>query len=128
MRSVSCTSAALLLGALALAGCASAEEPVVERVATAFEDASGDPAARCDLLTPRARDRLERSGGSCGDHLPSLPLEGGEVESVEVWGGNAQVRLAGDTVFLTRTSAGWKVAAAACAPTAEGPYDCELEG
>lgn len=127
MRSVSCTSAALLVGALALAGCASAEEPEVERVATTFEDASGDPAARCDLLAPRTRDRLERSG-TCGEQVADLLLEGGDVESVEVWGGDAQVRLAGDTVFLTRTPAGWKVAAAACTPTAEGPYDCEVEG
>ncbi len=121
-----CTT--LLVGVLALAGCAGAEVPEVERVATTFADATGDPEARCDLLTPKARDRLERSGGSCGEQLGSLPLEGGEVESVEVWGGDAQVRLGGDTVFLTRTSAGWKVAAAACTPTAEGPYDCEVEG
>ena len=113
---------------LALAGCASAQEPEVTRVATAFEDASVDPEARCDLLTPKARAQLERAGASCGEQVGGLPLEGGEVESVEVWGGNAQVRLSGDTVFLTRTSAGWRVAAAACTPTAEGPYDCEVEG
>jgi hypothetical protein len=126
MRSAPCTPIALLVGALALTGCAGTQEPEVARVATTFEDASGDPEARCDLLTPRARERLERSGESCGDQLGSLPLEGGEVESVEVWGGDAQVRLGGDTVFLTRTSSGWKIAAAACTPTAEGPYDCEV--
>ncbi len=114
--------------ALALAGCAGAHEPEVTRVATAFEDASADPGIRCDLLTPGARAQLDRAGTSCGEQLGGLPLEGGEVESVEVWGGNAQVRLSGDTVFLTRTSAGWRVAAAACTPTAEGPYDCEVEG
>ena len=130
MRSVSRTSAALALtgaAALLLTGCAGAEEPEVERVATTFEDGSGDPESRCDLLTPKARERLERSG-PCAEQLGNLPLEGGQVESVEVWGGDAQVRLRGDTVFLTRTSAGWKVAAAACTPTAEGPYDCEVEG
>lgn len=130
MRSASCRStvpALTGLAALLLAGCAGAEQPEVERVATSFEDATGDPGARCDLLTPKAREQLERSG-PCGDQLGDLPLGGGEVESVEVWGGDAQVRLSGDTVFLTRTSAGWKVAAAACTPSAEGPYDCEVEG
>ena len=128
MRSVSCTTAAVLLGVLVLPGCAAAEEPEAARVATAFEDAAGDPAERCDLLTPVARERLERSGTSCGGQLAELRLGGGEVESVEVWGGDAQVRLRGDTVFLTRTSTGWKVAAAACTPTAAGPYDCEVKG
>jgi hypothetical protein len=127
MRSARSGCAALLGAALALAGCAGAQEPEVARVATAFEDASGDPEARCDLLTPRARERLERSGQSCGDQLGGLPLEGGEVAAVEVWGGDAQVRLRGDTVFLTRTPAGWRVAAAACTPTPGGPYDCEVE-
>ena len=58
----------------------------------------------------------------------SLPLEGGEVTAVEVWGGDAQVRLSGDTVFLSRTQEGWKVVAAACTPQSEGPYDCEVQG
>lgn len=131
MRSVSRSLPALALGgaaALLLPGCAGAQEPEVERVATAFEDAAGDPGARCDLLTPEAREQLERSGRACADQLRDLPLQGGEVESVEVWGGDAQVRLGGDTVFLSRTSAGWKVAAAACTRSAEGPYDCRVEG
>jgi hypothetical protein len=49
------------------------------------------------------------------------------VTAVEVWGAEAQVRLADDTVFLTRTSDGWRVSAAACTPRGEGlPYDCRL--
>ncbi len=126
MRSVPCT--ALLAGALVLTGCAGTQEPEVERVATAFEDASGDPRARCDLLTPKARERLERSGTACAEQLAGLPLGGGRLESVEVWGGDAQVRLAADTVFLSRTSSGWRVAAAACTRSPEGPYDCEVDG
>ncbi len=47
---------------------------------------------------------------------------------VEIWGGEAQVRLSGDTVFLTETSAGWRVVAAACEAQLEAPYDCEVEG
>ena len=63
---------------LALAGCASTQEPEVVRVATAFEDASGDPRTRCDLLTPRARERLEKSGSTCGEQLADLPLGAGD--------------------------------------------------
>src|SRR3954464_3199068 len=35
-----------------LTGCASASEPDVAKVATAFEDPSGDAQSRCDLLPP----------------------------------------------------------------------------
>jgi hypothetical protein len=122
-----CALVGAALAALALTGCASTEEAEVERVATTFEDTSADPESRCGLLAPKTREQLETSG-SCASALGDLPLEGGEVESVEVWGGDAQVRLTDDTLFLTRTSAGWKVAAAACTPQAEGPYDCDVEG
>jgi hypothetical protein len=124
-------SAALLAaGALALlvSGCSSAELPEVERVATEFEDASGDAQARCDLLTPQALEQLEEQlQKSCAEGIGDVPLEGGPVESVEVYGGDAQVRLSGDTVFLSKTQAGWRVAAAVCTPQPEGPYDCEVE-
>jgi hypothetical protein len=117
-------------GALVLlaAGCASAEQPQVERVATVFEDPSADASARCDLLLPTAREQLEQDEqSSCVDAINSLPLDGGEVTGVEVWGGDAQVRLGRDTVFLSKTSSGWRVAAAACTPRHERPYDCQVE-
>jgi len=118
--------AVLVLGA-GLTGCASAQEPEVQRVATAFEDAGGDPGARCDLLAPKALAALEQDQSQpCDEAIGQLPLTGGDVQSVEVWGGDAQVRLAGDTVFLTETRAGWRVTAAACQPNGEAPYDCEL--
>ena len=47
---------------------------------------------------------------------------------MEVWGGDAQVRLGGDTVFLTETPTGWRVTAAACEPRGELPYECQVEG
>jgi hypothetical protein len=131
LSSVSRTWALLAAGALAVltSGCSSAERPEVERVATRFEDSSGDPQARCDLLTSQALEQLEQQlRSSCAEGIADLPLEGGEVESVEVWGGDAQVRLSGDTLFLTRTATGWRIAAAACTPQPEGPYDCEVEG
>ena len=131
MSSVPSRSALLLAaGAIALlvSGCASADAPEVERVATQFEDSSGDPGSRCDLLAPRTLEQLEKQlQKSCAEGIGGIPLEGGDVERVEVWGGDAQVRMSGDTVFLTHTSTGWKVAAAACSPRPEEPYDCEVE-
>jgi hypothetical protein len=115
--------------ALLLSGCASASEPDVSRVATAFENPSGNPQQRCDLLAPATRQALESDvSAPCSDALPQVPLAGGTVTSVQVWGGGAQVRLSGDTVFLTETDTGWRVTAAACEPRGDAPYDCQVEG
>jgi hypothetical protein len=124
--------ACVLLGAGALAlltsGCASAERPDVERVATAFEDSSGDPQARCDLLMPDTAKKLEEQlGKSCAEGIGDVPTQGGDVVDVQVYGGDALVRLGGDTLFLSKAPAGWRVSAAVCTPEAEGPYDCEVE-
>ena len=119
----------VVVGAVLLTGCASASEPEVERVAAMVEDPSGDPGARCDLLAPATLAAFEQDvSAACTDAVQDLPLDGGSVESVEVWGGNAQVQLTGDTVFLTETSAGWRITSAACTPRAEAPYDCEVDG
>jgi hypothetical protein len=112
-----------------LGGCASLETDDVSAVATAFEDASGDLAQRCESLAPATRAALESDASApCADALEQIPLRGGAVESVEVWGRDAQVRLDGDTVFLTETDAGWRVTAAACQRRGEAPYDCGVEG
>jgi hypothetical protein len=127
MRAVRC-GAVLGLAVLLVTGCASTQQPEVQRVATAFEDSGGDPQARCDLLTPKALAALEKSESqACADAIGQVPLKGGDVRSVQVWGGDAQVRLSGDTLFLTETHAGWKVAAAACRPNTDAPYDCEVQ-
>jgi hypothetical protein len=127
------TRGVLAAGALAavalLSGCASLEADDVGTVARAFEDSAGDPAQRCELLAPATLSALESDeSASCATALEQIPLQGGTVESVEVWGGDAQVRLSGDTVFLAETDAGWRVTAAACQPRGEAPYDCEVEG
>jgi hypothetical protein len=115
--------------ALLVSGCSSAEQPEVERVAAQFEDASGDAQARCGLLMPRALEQLEEeSEAPCTEAIQDLPLQGGEVSRVEVWGGDALVEVGGDTLFLTKAADGWRVAAAVCSPQPEGPYDCEVEG
>ena len=119
----------LAVGAALLTGCASSHEPEVERVATTFEDPSADPQERCDLLIPATRAALEQSGSALREEaIEDLPLEGGAVDSVEIWGGDAQVKLTGDTVFLSETSDGWRITSAACTPRAEAPYDCEVDG
>ena len=122
-------SAALGVAALMLTGCASAQEPEVTRVATAFENPSGNPEARCDLLAPATLKAFEKDQtSSCSDAVAQLSLDGGTVTSVEVWGGDAQVRMSGDTVFLTETHAGWRITAASCRSQGDAPYDCEVEG
>jgi hypothetical protein len=120
---------ALVAGAGVLAGCSAAQEPEVQRVASSFEDPSGDPEARCDLLLPATRAAFEQSESApCTEAIQDLALEGGRVESIEIWGGDAQVELGGDTVFLNETSAGWRISSAACSPQGEAPYDCEVDG
>ena len=125
------TGALLAAGALVLlgSGCASAERPDVERVATSFEDPSGGPQARCDLLMPQTLEQLEEQlQTSCAEGIGDVTLQGGVVERVAVWGGDAQVQLSGDTLFLTNSRSGWRIAAAVCTPQPEGPYDCQVEG
>jgi hypothetical protein len=119
------------VGALAvlLTGCASASEPDVSGIATAFEDPSGDPQARCDLLAPVTLATFESDASApCADAIADVPLPGGDVRSVEIWGGDAQVRLGSDTLFLTQTDAGWRVTAAGCESRGGAPYDCQVEG
>jgi len=112
-----------------LTGCAGAGESDVSAVATAFENPTGDPQARCDLLAPATRLAFAAdSSASCTSAIADVPLPGGEVGSVEIWGGDAQVRLGGDTLFLTQTRTGWKVTAAGCESRGEAPYDCEVDG
>ncbi len=112
-----------------LTGCAGLEEDDVGRVAGAFEDPAAAPAERCALLAPSTLQTLEaEESAPCADVIGQVPLPGGAVEAVEVWGGDAQVRLSGDTVFLTETPPGWLVTAAACEPRGELPYDCQVEG
>jgi hypothetical protein len=121
----------VVAGALALlaTGCASAQQPEVELAATLFENPSENAATRCGLLLPTALEQLEKDAGApCEEAIGDLPLQGGEVGRTEVWGGDALVRVGEDTVFLTRTATGWRVAAAVCTPRPEGPYDCEVEG
>jgi hypothetical protein len=114
---------------LSLCGCGSLAADEVESVGAAFAAADGDPAEQCELLTANTRTALvEEESSTCEEAIGLVPLGAGEVTSVEVWGEEAQVRLTDDTLFLTRTTDGWRVSAAACTPQGEErPYDCQLE-
>ncbi len=110
-----------------LAGCAGMERPDVERAATDF--ATGDPGVRCALLAPAALAALEfDESAPCTTTVGRLAPSGGQVRQAVVWGDEAQVRLADDTLFLTRTGAGWKVIAAGCTSNGNLPYECRVEG
>jgi hypothetical protein len=103
------------------------ERPDVERVATDF--ATGDPGVRCALLAPAALAALESDESApCTATVGELAPSGGQVQQSAVWGDEAQVRLADDTLFLTRTGAGWKVIAAGCTSNGDLPYQCRVEG
>ena len=118
---------ATALAAMATAGCA---ESAAAGGRAGRRDLHAVPAAvdRCALLAPATVAALEHDESApCADALGQLDLPGGQVVSSAVWGDNAQVRLTGDTLFLTRTAAGWKVAAAGCTPQGEAPYLCRLE-
>ena len=121
------TLAGLCASAVLLTGCAGLQQPEVDQVAVAF--ATGDASTRCELLSAATLSALEaHQSAACGQAIGRLAPTGGEVVHTEVWGDHAQVRLADDTVFLTRTHAGWRVAAAGCRPNGDAPYQCRVEG
>ncbi|GAA0382461.1 hypothetical protein Acor_57210 [Acrocarpospora corrugata] len=66
----------------------------------------GDGTKACALLTASAAESLAPAGGACASALLELRLPGaGRAGEVVVWGNEAQVRLAGDTLFLHRSPA-----------------------
>jgi hypothetical protein len=120
----------LILAALAaVAGCAVDPAPA-GRAAERFHAAlaAHQEEAACGMLTRKASEKLPDPGQSCAEALRELNLgPGGAITSVSVWGDDAQVRLAGDTLFLHRFGDGWRVRAAGCEPVRDLPYDCEVE-
>jgi hypothetical protein len=119
--------ASLAASAVLLTGCAGPERQDVDQTATAF--ATGGPSARCDLLAPATLTALEaQQSAACAQVIGQLAPSGGRVLHSEVWGDEAQVQLAGDTMFLIRTNTGWRVAAAGCTPNGDAPYRCRVEG
>lgn len=117
-----------LSAVLLLTGCGGLSDDDVRGVAADF--AAGGAGERCDLLAPGTLAALvEEESATCEEAIEGVPLGSGEVTEVQVWGEEAQAKLRDDTLFLTRTTSGWRVMAAAC--TLQGPdrpYDCQVEG
>jgi hypothetical protein len=117
--------------ALVLCGCG-AQDAAAGQAAAAFGVAlgAGDVSRACALLAPATRAALEfQQSQPCAQSLQDAELGAGPVVQVEVWGGQALARTGSDTWFLTRTSQGWRVAAAGCVPHGDNaPYLCKLSG
>jgi len=119
---------------LLAAGCAGLNPGSGEAAATAQQfhqllDA-GKAGAACRLLAPGTTEEVESDDpGSCAAKLSRLGLSpaAGVLES-RAYGREAQVRLEGDTVFLTRSGDRWVVTAAGCTARNERPYLCEVKG
>lgn len=122
-------SFAVALATVLVAGC-SVDTAGPARAAERFHAAlaAQRPDAACALLAKRTADKLPDPGQSCAEALRELDLgAGGGLTEVRVWGDEAQVRLAGDTLFLHHYRDGWRVKAAGCRPVRDLPYDCEVE-
>ena len=125
---------ALIVVALALAGCASvgdrgsAADSVALRLLTAAADKDG--ATACATLAPDTAAELEQSAAKpCAEAILSEDLPGpGTVTDTDVYGQWAQVRVTGDTLFLAVFPGGWRVVAAGCTPREARPYNCTLQG
>ena len=124
-------TAALAAPLLAVvAACAPADaESAAAAAAARFAQAlaSQDGASACALLTEAARRSLETgSGQSCEEAVLDVSSDTASVR-VQVWGDEAQARAGRDTLFLDRTSNGWRVRAAGCTPQGKDqPYECEV--
>ena len=127
-----CAALACVVAALLVAGCGSAAEESARETADRFVSALGsdDAEQACELLAPNTSSLLESmSSQECAQALSSLDLPHDPVTAVQAWGDGAQVRTAGDVLFLRELQDGWRVVAAGCKPEGEGhPYDCDLEG
>ncbi|HEX5201240.1 MAG TPA: hypothetical protein VFW27_15015 [Actinoplanes sp.] len=120
-----------LVPLLLLAGCGSVDgrEQAATDTAVRMLDAvaAGDGAAACAVLAPDTASAVSDSdcpAAILGEHLAAP----GRVVGTDVYGQWAQVRLAGDTVFLAVFPGGWRVVAAGCTPQGQKPYDCAVEG
>ncbi|MFG2072251.1 hypothetical protein [Nonomuraea maritima] len=119
----------VLASALLVTGCA-VDTTAPARTAVRFHTAvsAGQMENACAMLSAETAERLPGPGQSCAEALRALRLRpGGDVTEVSVWGGDAQVRLTGDTLFLHRFGDVWRVRAAGCEPVRDLPYDCEVE-
>jgi hypothetical protein len=130
-------AAALVVSTLLLVtGCAgrgSAEETAVGDTATAFFAAvSAAPERACTLLAPATLASLRSDQEDCAEAVSGAALNGDVAATppeIQVYGRDAIVQWAGQTLFLARFDDGWRVTAADCEPTGKDlPFDCTVEG
>lgn len=121
---------------LLLTGCAgrgSAENDAVADTATTFLAAAASaPESGCDLLAPATLDQLRSDDEDCGDAV-SAAAPRADIAStpptIDVYGRDAMVQWADQTLFLARFDDGWRVVAAGCEARGKDlPYDCTIEG
>jgi hypothetical protein len=122
--------------ALALAGCGrGGDERTVGAVTQRFLRAveAKDGAVACAQLTSAAEQQLESEEGErCSQAVTSVHASPSPVRRAAVYITSAKVDLTdGESAFLNRTSAGWKLSAVGCRPQAgkpaDQPFACELE-
>jgi hypothetical protein len=117
--------------ALVLGGCGVGDDSDQARDVTTrfFADLrGGDGAAACRLVSSGLRQQIEKQG-PCDREVVSLKLTGRRPGRVQVFVTEAKADVVGgDSVFLTREAAGWRLSAVGCRPKgADEPFDCEEE-
>lgn len=120
---------AALAAGLALTGCTPASASDVRAAAQRFQTAvrDHDEQAACAMLSDEARSSLEAtSARKCPAALTALRLPADRPSNVQVWGNNAQARLAGGALFLAEFRSGWKITGAGCRPRPDQPYACAV--
>ncbi|MFF1510136.1 hypothetical protein [Streptomyces sp. NPDC058326] len=129
------TTALLLMSALGLglAGCGDVEQrqDAARSAAVDFGAAlrGADAGRACEALAPGTREEVEEDG-PCPTVLAGLgpATAAGEPIATDVYGEQARVVFAHDSVFLASFPDGWKVTAAGCTPRPGHPARCEVKG
>ncbi len=129
----SVASSVLLAALVVVAGCAGPGADQAGQAASSFGRLVGeDPAKACELLAPGTRDQVEKAADkTCPEALGDADLpDPSPLTGADVYGHDAIVRFANDTVFLARYPDGWRITAAGCrpGPSDQKPYDCDVAG
>jgi hypothetical protein len=107
-------------------------EAAASRAAVRFEESiqRADGTRACAALAPQTRQELQQSAKtSCRKAFFEERLSpAGTVREVQVYGRQARVVLAADTLFLSIFPSGWKITAAGCEPRSHQPYQCQIKG
>ena len=119
-----------------LAGCGTGDDreqaqATVERFYEAVQ--ADDGTAACEELGEALLEQVQsQTRQSCRGVITRFDHEGGEVVDAEVYITAARVDLSGgESVFLGREEAGWKLSALGCkaekGKPADRPWECEVE-